>query len=219
VKHSNDVFFFTLIDFLLQVFFFGVLLFAISKALEVKRETARGIEIEQIQKLKKSAGVSNLSELVDYLARLAPLMNLQGTAEFIRKAGGIENVKAATQLVAEAGGVKELKSKIEKYEAQYGLPSCIGNELVSGKAVPKAVATLNVSDDTISVVSASPEFDRLVAELGGSVGARSYDLATFKARFQPLKTIHPRCVHFVDVQVATEFLNPMRAVWAGFRVR
>src|SRR5687768_4691818 len=94
MRRSDDVFFFTLIDFLLQVFFFGLLLFVVGQALQKNRESDYQREQRAIQELKKTTGVSNITELTDALSKMAPLKELRGTSDFMQRHGGIENVEA-----------------------------------------------------------------------------------------------------------------------------
>lgn len=219
MKQSDDVFFFTLIDFLVQVFFFGLLLFVVNQAVGAKKETERVEEAAKLEAVIKSVGVSNIAELQDYLTKLAPLQNLQGTADFISRLGGPEKANQAMALVAAAGGVEELKAKVRKYDEAYGLPPCFKDE-VNGKTVPRTLAVLRVEDSAIEILRTSPELDRLLSESGsGAVNLGRMSLDEFRARFVPLRTRSPSCAHFVEVKVVTQFLNPMRAVWAAFRVK
>lgn len=219
MKQSDDVFFFTLIDFLVQVFFFGLLLFVVSQAVGEKKETQRAEEAAKLEAVIKSAGVSNIAELQDYLTKLAPLQNLQGTADFISRLGGPEKANEAMALVAAAGGAEELKVKVRKYDEAYGLPPCFKDEF-NGKTVPRTLAVLRVEDSAIEILRTSPELDRLLSEAGsGAVNLGRMSLDEFRTRFVPLKARSPSCAHFVEVKVVTQFLNPMRAVWAAFRVK
>lgn len=219
MKQSDDVFFFTLIDFLVQVFFFGLLLFVVSQAIGTKKEVQRAEESLKLDAVIKSAGVSNIAELQDYLTKLAPLQNLQGTADFISRLGGPEKAKEAMALVVAAGGVEELKVKVKKYDEAYGLPPCFKDEL-NGRTVPRTLAVLRVEDSAIEILRTSPDLDRLLAEAGlSAVNLGRMSLDEFRSRFAPVKARSPSCAHFVEVKVATQFINPMRAVWANFRVK
>ena len=219
MKHSDDVFFFTLIDFLVQVFFFGLLLFVVIQAASIERDVKHAQDTQQLDAVMTAAGVSSITELQDYLTKLAPMRNLQGTADFINRLGGPEKAKEAMAVVIAAGGVEELKVKVKKYDEAYGLPPCLKDE-VNGKTVPRTFAVLRVEDTTIEVIRKSPDMDRLLAEAGvAPMGSSRMSLAEFRSRFAPLKARSPSCRHFVEVQVETQFINPMRAVWDSFRVK
>jgi hypothetical protein len=49
MRRTDDVFFFTLIDFLLQIFFFGLLLFVVGQSLQ-KDKCWRRYEIDQVRR-------------------------------------------------------------------------------------------------------------------------------------------------------------------------
>jgi hypothetical protein len=128
VKRSDDVFFFTLIDFLLQAFFFGLLLYVVARSANVGVEHERAKREKQIEQVKRAAGVSNLTELTDLLTKLAPIRDLQGTADFIARAGGAEKVIKKVAMVDEAGGAASLELKLEKLrklEEGTGRPPCL----------------------------------------------------------------------------------------------
>ena len=220
MKRSDDVFFFTLIDFLIQVFFFGLLLFVVNQAAIAKKEPQRGQEAQMLDDLMKKAGVSNITELQDYLSKLAPLKSLQGTADFINRFGGIEKAKEAMAIVDEAGGVEQVKVKVKKYDEAYGLPPCLKDE-VNGKMVPRVVAVLRVEDTAIEILRITPDFIKLLVDAGVSpAGPSRMGLEEFKSRFAPLRARFPSCAHFVEVKEATQFIRPWRAVWAAnFRVK
>ncbi len=219
MKRSDDVFFFTLIDFLVQVFFFGLLLFVVNQSVSVNKDVKREQDAKKLDAIMKSAGVSSLTELQDYLTKLAPLKSLQGTAEFINKVGGPEKAIEAMKIVATSGGIDEVKLKVQRYDDAYGLPPCLKDE-VNGKAVPRTLAIFKVEDSTIEILQSSPDMERLLAEAGISARASTrMTLDEFKSRFAPLKTRSPSCAHFVEVKVETQFIKPMRAVWSNFRVK
>jgi hypothetical protein len=219
VKQSDDVFFFTLIDFLVQVFFFGLLLFVVSQTASAKKEIQHAQESQQLESVMKKAGVSNITELQDYLTKLAPLENLRGTADFINRLGGPKKVEEAMAVVAASGGLEEIKVKVKKYNEAYGLPPCLKDE-VNGRTIPRTLAVLRVEDSAIEIIQMSPDLNRLLTEAGlSTLGLQRMSLDDFRSKFSPLKAHSPSCAHFVEVKVATQFINPMRAVWANFRVK
>src|SRR4051794_2255230 len=112
MRRTDDVFFFTLIDFLVQVLFFGLLLFVVAKVKEQAAEMKLAKESAEVEKIKKATGISDLTELTDTLTRLAPITELKGTADFIRSVGGIEKVK-------------EGLDRLHKYDEGSGKPPCL----------------------------------------------------------------------------------------------
>ncbi len=83
----DDVFFFVLIDFLVQAIFFGLFIFVVYQA-DIKKKQA------QSRDAVDAAGVSDLTELTDELSRLAPL-KLKELNELIKKAGGPDQLPSS----------------------------------------------------------------------------------------------------------------------------
>jgi hypothetical protein len=217
MRRADDVFFFTLIDFLLQIFFFGLLLFVVGKAADAHTEARRTLEAQQIGELTKAAGVSNLTELLDYLTKLAPLEHLQGTADFLERVGGQEKALAMTEIIRNAGGVEAVQEKLKKYDNAYGLPPCL-TDVVNGKAVPRTLAVVRVEDDLIEIERSSADLERLLAQMGTDLATvRRLTPKDFKHRFEGLKNNSPPCRYFVEMKITTKFIDPVRAVWANFR--
>jgi hypothetical protein len=217
MKRADDVFFFTLIDFLLQIFFFGLLLFVVGKAADARTEVRRGLEAQQIDELTKAVGVSNLTELLDYLTKLVPLEHLQGTADFMESVGGPDQARAMTKMIQDAGGLDVVREKLRKYDNAYGLPPCL-TDMVKGRAVPRTLAVVRVDDDLIEIERSSPDLERLLAQMGTDLAAvQKLAPEDFKNRFAGLKNNSPACRYFVEMKITTKFINPARAVWANFR--
>jgi hypothetical protein len=222
VKQSNDVFFFTLIDFLAQALFFGLVLIVLHKAAHrnedaAARQAAREAQESRVavQHTLRAAGVSNLTELTDYLTRLSPNHDLRGTAEFFDSAGGINRVKEVQAIAAAAGGTERLREKLKKYDEAYGLHPC--HTTRQGKPVP--IATLELHDDQVVVQSRTKEFDRLIERLGTSTReTASLSLAEFQTAFAGLRALERECRHYVNVRACTRFLDPAESVQSvGFQ--
>jgi hypothetical protein len=229
MRRSDDVFFFTLIDFLLQVFFFGLLLFVAGQALQRSKESRYEKEKRQVDELTKAAGVSNITELTDALTKMAPLKELRGTSDFIQRNGGIANVEAAVSAASAAGGASKVAALAEQVGAMgerlaklegWGKISCVPNVLVGGKLQPKSVATVVVTDTAIRFEAPTPEFNAMLGSLGLEFSqVREMPLAEFRSTFAPLVSKHPECRYFLRADTQTKFLDPMRAVWAAFRTQ
>jgi hypothetical protein len=220
MRKGDEVFLFTLVDFLLQVFFFALLLFVFYLAMQQQEEEKRGVAEADQQKLLKSIGVSNLTELSDLLTKMAPLDQLRGTSDFIAHNGGAEKLRSVAEAASAAGGVdklskmneqvKALTEKVAKLEG-WGKASCIPNVVVNGKAQPKSVAHVVVYDDHIELDSPTPEMTEVLQGLGS--------LAEFRATFAPLVSKKPECRYFLTASTKTQFLEPMRIVWSAFRTQ
>jgi membrane-associated protease RseP (regulator of RpoE activity) len=229
MRRSDDVFFFTLIDFLLQVFFFGLLLFVVAQTLRSEEEGNREKEIAERDKLLKTTGVSSLTELTDMLTKMVPLDQLRGDSEFIARNGGQEAVAEAVKASNSAGGaqkVNEMQGQVEamsKRLAQlegWGKVSCIPNIVVNGKLQPKSIATVVVTDDGISLEDPQPEMEGLLQRHGLDFSAvQRLSLPEFRRTFAPVVSKQPECRYFLNVVTRTRYLDPMRAVWSAFRTQ
>lgn len=229
MRRSDDVFFFTLIDFLLQVFFFGLLLFVVGQSLKTEEDATRTREEKQLDQIFKATGVSNITELTDTLQKMAPLDKLRGTSDFIARQGGQKAVEEAVETVNKAGGVEKVSGlqdqvtamtdRISKLEG-WGKVSCIPNITVNGKVQPKSVATAIVTDDGVTLENPMPEMTTLLRSLGLEFNSvRQLSLASFKSTFAPIVAKQPECRYFLSVVTQTRYLEPMRAVWSVFRTQ
>lgn len=227
MRRSDDVFFFTLIDFLLQVFFFGLLLFVVWLSLKGDEDHVRTIEAKQKEDLLKAAGISSITELTDRLTKMAPLDHLRGTADFIARNGGEKNVEMAIKAINSVGGAEKavdlknqnalLEERVSRLEG-WGKVSCIPNVVVNGKLQPKSIATVIVRDDTILLQDPAPEMLALLKSHGMDLAkVERLSPAAFRTAFAPVVAKQPECRYFVTTRAETRYLDPMRAVWSAFR--
>lgn len=230
MRRSDDVFFFTLIDFLLQVFFFGLLLFVAGQVLQEQDKQDRDKEVEEREKLLKTAGVSSIAELTDQLTKMVPLDKLRGTSDFIARQGGQEAIEAAVAAASAAGGadkvvqmqaqIDAMSNRINQLEGGWGKVSCIPNVIVNGKLQPKSIATVVVTDELITLQNPTPEMLELLRKLGTEFSAvQQLNLSAFRTTFAPIVARQPECRYFLDSITRTKYLDPMRAVWSAFRTQ
>ncbi len=191
MKRSDDVFFFTLIDFLLQIFFFGLLLFVVGQLLQQEDSAKRVKDDQAVEKLLKATGISNITELTDILSKMAPLDQLRGTSDFLAKNGGTKGVESAVAAAKAVGGVekiglmkdqvKVLSDRVSELEGGWGKVSCIPNVVVNGKLRPKSIARVIVNDGTIILEDPTPEMTQLLGSLGIEYNAvRELGLSAFR---------------------------------------
>jgi len=230
MRRADEVFLFTLIDFLLQVFFFGLLLYVVSQAFAPKPLSAS--EEQARQKLLEKAKVSSLTELTDLLAKMAPLEQLPGTAEFFQKNGGLDGVKKSVDAAQAAGGadkVRDMQSamrakddEIEGLKGEmkaWGTPSCIYDN-VGGKIRPRTIARVRVYDDRIELDGPTGEMQALLNSLGREFNSvKSLSHAAFRETFKPLVVQKPNCRYFLEVVVRPSLLSSMNVVWSAFRTQ
>lgn len=210
MRRSDDVFFFVLIDFLVQVFFFGLLIYVLTlgKQSDFKKEHQK--EANQIERLIATAGVTSLTELTDELSKLGPINELKGTADFIARVGGIKQVEQNLTFVANAGGVESLLSdleKLRKLEEGAGKPHCDPRGLAGRKiAVPLAVV---VADDThIRFQGSTPKLEEVLKLLDQNFGSvRELRFDEFRRTFAPLEKLLPNCKHTIDFREATRLVD------------
>jgi hypothetical protein len=219
VKRSDDVFFFTLIDFLLQVFFFGLLLYVVARSANVRADHERAARENQIEQVKRAAGVSNLTELTDLLTKLAPIRDLQGTADFIARAGGTEKVMGKVALVDDAGGAENLERKLDKLrklEEGTGRPPCLFDE-VDGKKVVRPLAVVVANDTHIVFQQTNPELEKVLSLLGLQFATvRELPLADFRRTFSTLVAKKPECRYTLTFREQTRFVDARDAARFAF---
>jgi hypothetical protein len=232
MKRSDDVFFFVLIDFLLQAFFFGLLLYVAAQAVQSSADNELDSLKERIKEEDqqvKSLGFSKLTELLDYLTKMVPANELKGLAEFFSKAGGYDKVKASVEavknaggadkvaasvaLVKESGGPEKVREGVELLrKAGLGKPSC-NNE--NGRA--KAVATVVASDSTIRFESETPELSQALALLGVNFeDVKELTLSQFRRTFAPLESKQPDCRYTLRFVETTRYVDARDAARFAF---
>lgn len=230
MKRGDDVFFFTLIDFLLQVFFFGLLLFVAWQFQQQSTQGARERDEAARKRLLDAAGVSSIAELTDLLTKMVPLDQLRGTSDFMARNGGMDKAKAAIEAVNAAGGaekvaqyerqMKVLNARISELEGGWGKASCLPNITVNGRTQPKSVARVVVEDNLIALEEPTSEFLALLASHSLEFDkVQRLAPSAFRATFAPLVTKQPECRYFLSVTTKTQYLDPMRAVWSAFRTQ
>ncbi len=122
MRQTEHVLYITLIDFLLQLLFLGLVLSVIYYAsqpdtnqLDEMRADAR-----QASQLKKLTGISNFTELTDELTRLGPLREARRDLEEYRK---------ISDTVKKIGGVESVSKVLTSHVSKIGQgrPSCLEN--------------------------------------------------------------------------------------------
>lgn len=235
MKRTDDVFFFTLVDFLLQAFFFGLLLYAFNASKQQEEKQKQAPKDKQIATAQNLAGVSNLTELVDFLTRLQPVDRLRGWADFfsrnggvvkaqgiidaVDKAGGVEKVGPALHAVAQAGGVEKVTAGMErlrKFDEQFGKPPCLYDE-VAGKKTARTLATVVAEDTVIRFQGSNDSLVEVLRLLGTTYPAvETLPVAEFRRVFQPLTQKRPDCRYTLRVQELTQLVTARDAVETTF---
>jgi hypothetical protein len=204
----DDVFFLILIDFLVQILFFGLFLFVFYEATIQKKN-------DQLKDAVNAAGVSNLTELTDDLSRLAPL-KLKELSDLIAKAGGADAVTELLNRVSEEGGAKTSIARLDKLRKLEGAdkPSCLVDP---GTHSPRPLMTVLAVGQSIRIVEGSPDLEKLAATLPGKVGVgQAFSPDGFERSFAPLLQRQPQCRYYIKFQERTELVAPRRAAGRVF---
>lgn len=230
MKRGDDVFLFTLVDFLLQILFFGLLLYVLSRA--SAPQTISKVEGRARAELLDKAKVSNLVELTDLLTKMGPLEQLPGTAEFFRKNGSLKEVKASLDTMQKLGGTEKINSlqaniKAKEHEIEglktemkaWGTPSCL-YVMVAGKVKPRSIAKVMIFDDRIELAAPTEEMLSLLSSLKIDFGAvKILSHSTFRTTFAPVVAQKSSCRYFLDVTVKPKLYSSMQVVWSAFRTQ
>lgn len=142
---------------------------------------------EKVEVIKKLTGISNFTELTDFLTRLGPLRQAQASRD------DYEKISPEVQKI---GGVDVARKVLADHAAVLGgqgSKSCLPNRA--------RVATLHVYRDRIELGSYDPkEFPALLAKLSLSKDTvERLSLEEFSKVFGDVKTLFPDCKFNVDL--------------------
>lgn len=204
----DDVFFFILIDFLVQILFFGLFVFVVY-------QTAQKLERQKAKDAVDAAGVSDLTELTDDLTRLAPV-KLREVRTMIDQAGGARELKVLLERVKQEGGATASIARLDKLRRLEGRdkPSC----LIDGATrEPRPLMTVLAQDSSITVVESGPELQKLLGGLNLSLDSvRSSSPSSFLRAFQPLLSQQPNCRYYIKFNERTALVAPRKAAGQVF---
>lgn len=236
IKKQDNVFLLTLVDFLIQVIFFGMFAYAAYAAMQDPRvelfgqmvkskfEGATADEVgqaldraktidasklqsalkaqEELEKLQRQMGVSNIAELTDILTKMAPVKELRETSAVLKKAGGLDRLNAAVEYYNLRGP---------------GKPHCLTRP---GSASAQPLATLVGYEDHIEIQGQSPQLSAVLEKLGVSFeNVRSLPLREFARTFSKLGSAFPECSYTFLLLEKTRFVEPRDAASALGNVR
>ena len=203
MRQSEHVLYITLIDFLIQLIFLGLVLSVIYYASQPSKDE-QDKAAEAIAKIKQLTGISDLTEITDELTRLGPLK----TAAQNSKLGEDFN-----KLAGKVGG-KEAAFKILTTEANKGSapgkPYCIGG---------LKVATFDAYEDRLELrAPVSSEMSDLLKQLNlSSESVKRIPIKEFSKTFAQLRVIETTCVYNVVLVEHSFDTRPRDAVNSTFR--
>lgn len=208
MRQTEHVLYITLIDFLLQLLFLGMVISVIysiaqtEDADKLDPKQARDA-IERMTEIKKLTGISDITVLTDELTRLGPLQPAAKRAEL---GGKVE------QVVTKAGGVQESIRILEEQAAKrgQGKPSCLDDGA--------KLTTLHAYSDRIEL---RQPIGKEMADLIASIGlnpdkATRLSLNEFKAAFSPVTRLRRDCRYNVELVEHSFDTRPRDAVRSAF---
>jgi hypothetical protein len=191
MRQTEHVLYITLIDFLLQLLFLGMVvsvIYAIAQREDADRLDPKQAKdaIDRMESIKRLTGISDLTVLTDELTRLGPL---QPAAK--RALLGKEMEKD----VAEAGGPESARKILSEQNTKrgQGKPSCL-----DGGA---KLATFHAYPDRIELrPPLTAEMTRLLARMGLSeTRVARLSLTEFRATFELVKRLEPDCRYNIEL--------------------
>jgi len=216
---SDSIFLLTLVDFLIQVIFFGLFIFVVYQTV-VQRDRRR-YDPAAVDRAVETAGVSNLTELVDELSKLAPV-RLKGFNATLGNEANEAQVRRAAEAIKEAGGasgVSNAMQRLAKLERGSGLPACI-DETVDGSRRVVPLATATGTGSSIVFDAPTPQLDTLLADIGLGFGSvKSLSLRDFPRVFQRVLTKHPNCRYTIVLRETTRMVNARDAAGQIFYLK
>lgn len=218
LKRADNVFLLTLVDFLVQIIFFGLLVFVFFA--ESQRKNQVTYTPKQVKDAIEAAGVSNIVELTDELSKLAPV-RLKGFNEKLGKADG-EDVAIAADAIQKAGGAKKLPEamdRLAKLEQGAGRPPCL-YETIDGKKQAKTLASAVASSATITFQGETPEFTKLLQARSLRYSeVRSLSLLQFRRLFSRVIDAQPNCRYTIEFRETTRLVDARDAAGSIFYLR
>lgn len=203
MRQSEHVLYITLIDFLLQLIFLGLVLSVIYSANQPSGDEIEK-SVEAITKIQSLTGISDLTEITDELTRLGPLKN---AVQNNRVLG--EFNKLADKVGGKDAALKILATEANKGSAP-GKPYCLGG---------LKVATFDAYEDRLDLrYPLSTEMVELLKQLKLSPDfVKRVPIKEFSKTFASLRVIEPTCVYNVVLVEHSFDTRPRDAVNSTFR--
>lgn len=218
-QRSDSVFLLTLVDFLVQIIFFGLFIFIAYQAL--RQREMRDYDPTDAAKAVEAAGVSNLTELIDELSKLAPV-RLKGFNATLGSEADRAEIEKAAQAIRDAGGAEGLAGamdRLKKLERGSGLPPCL-EETVDGSRKPMVLAVAVGTGGSISFEAPTPQLTRLLKEVGLSYGSvQNLGLREFPRVFQRILQKYPNCRYTIVFRETTRMVDARDAAGQVFYLK
>jgi hypothetical protein len=207
LRRSDNVFLLTLIDFLIQIIFFGLVIFVFFSESEKKNKNT--YPPEQVQKAIDGAGVSSIVELNDELSKLAPV-RLKGFNEKLGAAKGDTDMSRVAEAIQKAGGADKLPDaldKLAKLEQGAGKPPCLF-DTVGGKKQARAIATAVGGASNITFQGETPDLANLLRARNLQYSeVHSLSLTQFRRIFSRVIEAEPNCRYTLEFRETTRLVD------------
>ncbi len=209
-RQSDNVFLLTLVDFLVQIIFFGLLIFVFYKSTE--GHSKRDATPEQIGKALDAAGVSNIVELTDELTKLAPV-GLKGVNQALYTGNQIIDISKTVIAIKQLGGGNGLVQKVEHGQ---GKAACI-YDTIKGQRRPRVLASAVGDDVSITFESETPELHTLLGEVGLTFPqVQNLPLKSFYTVLKPVLKKHPDCLYTIKFTEKSRMVDARDAAQSIF---
>lgn len=204
-KRTGQALYITLIDFLIQLIFLGLVIGVVYSIGEQEKQVDRGTDTEKIKSLektlgeiKKTSGISDITILTDQLTRLGPLSEVEKRADIGRQ---------LESSISEAGGIKNAKRLIdEQIQKGQGKPSCLANQ--------QKVATVHAYEERLEISGdLSADLLKLLNELNVKPAkVKSMSFQDFSSIFRPVLNLYSDCRFNITVVEYTPYKKPRDVV-------
>ncbi|WP_323810213.1 hypothetical protein [Sphingobium baderi] len=219
IRRSDNVFLLTLVDFLIQIIFFGLIVFVFVKETEGKQRES--FSPKQVSDALDAAGVSNIVELNDELSKLAPV-RLKGFNERLHAGDQGTDMAKAADAIGKAGGAEGLSGAIErlaKLEQGAGKPACL-YQSVNGSKQTITLASAVGSGSAITFQGETPELAKLLKSVGLRYSdVQSLSLGNFRRTFNRVLSAQPDCRYTIEFRETTRMVDARDAAGQIFYLK
>lgn len=207
------MFWLTLVDFLVQIIFFGLFMGVIylvigangaAEKVPVVREISETPSEDATTTYARDSGYPGAAELTDELSRLVPASGFQRFKKAVEDAGGSDAV------------VERLRSANRHDEKLKGLgrPPCLTGQDGIGY---RSIAHVRAYDDRIEFLNDTEDLEEALKDLGVTYDqVRVLSLDEFRQRFSRLHVVRPECVHYLDVEEHYASIGTRDAIEGAF---
>lgn len=212
MPRNDSIFLLTLIDFLFQIIFFGIFIFAIFMS-----SPGELYKNENIKKLQNYFGIGDLTELTDKLTRLAPLEDIRYSLEQTKKIG-VKNESEAMKFIDQSGGRQHITDALRKLEEGVGKPHCL---IESGdKKKAHILAEVTATDDRIAFTKETKDLRNLLIKLGIKFSdVQDIGLSEFREKFGSVIRVDPGCRYTLRFLEKTDYVYAREVVEKTFYLR